>query len=60
MMGMPDASSLTRRAIVEVAAAHATSPKDPVVRRYRLARVPIYTRTAPLPDHFAHLRRSYD
>ena len=60
MTGMPDASATTRRALVEVAAPQPTSPKDPVVRRYRLARVPLYTRTVPLPDRFAHLRRSYD
>jgi hypothetical protein len=60
MMGMPDASDLTRRALVEVAAPQSPSPKDPIVRRYRLARVPLYTRTVPLPDRFAHLRRSYD
>ena len=62
MMGMPDANSdLTRRALVEVATASpATSSKDPVVRRYRLARVPLYTRPAPALDRFAHLRRSYD
>ncbi len=62
IMGMPGANSdLTRRALVEVAAASsATIAKDPIVRRYRLARVPLYTRTAPAPDRFAHLRRSYD
>jgi hypothetical protein len=62
MMDMPAANSdLTRRALVEVAAAaSATSSKDPVVRRYRLARVPLYTRPAPALDRFAHLRRSYD
>ncbi len=60
MMGMPDASDLTRRALVEVASSPPTSPKDPVVRRYRLARVPLYTRPAPASDRFAHLRRSYD
>jgi hypothetical protein len=61
-MHMPDAhSDLTRRALVEVATASpATSSKDPVVRRYRLARVPLYTRPAPVLDRFAHLRRSYD
>jgi len=56
MMSMPDAAALTRRALVEVAAS--ASPKDPIVRRYRLARVPIYTRSAPSSDHFAHSRRS--
>ena len=62
MVDMPDANSdLTRRALVEVAAASsATSSKDPVVRRYRLARVPLFTRPAPSLDRFAHLRRSYD
>ena len=60
MMGMPDASSLTRRAIVEVAAAHAASSKDPVLRRYRLARVPLYIGPAPVLDRFAHLRVSHD
>jgi hypothetical protein len=58
-MGMPDSFSLTRRAIVEVAA-HAAPSKDPVVRRYRLARVPRYTGPAPVPDRFAHLRASHD
>lgn len=60
MTGMPDASHLTRRAIVEVAASHAASPKDPVVRRYRLARVPLYSGPAPVLDRFAHLRVSHD
>jgi hypothetical protein len=50
---------LTRRAIIEVASPSAT-PKDPVVRRYRLARVLLYTRPEPALDRFAHLRRSYD
>ncbi|MEA2194592.1 MAG: hypothetical protein QOG42_1026 [Solirubrobacteraceae bacterium] len=60
---MPDASpssGLTRRAIVEVAAPQAASSKDPIVRRYRLARVPLYTGPAPVLDRFTHLRRSYD
>jgi hypothetical protein len=57
---MPDASVLTRRAIVEVAAVHAASSKDPVVRRYRLARVPLYIGPAPVLDRFAHLRVSHD
>ena len=61
MGDMPDASlDLTRRALIEVASAHPSSPKDPIVRRYRLARVPVYTRPAPALDRFAHLRRSYD
>jgi hypothetical protein len=60
MADMPDASTLTRRALIEVAAAHAPSSKDPVVRRYRLARVPLYTPPAPRPDRFAHLRESHD
>ncbi len=60
MTGMPDASPLTRRALVEVAASQAASSKDPVVRRYRLARVPLYTGPPPALDRFSHLRRSYD
>ena len=61
MLGMSDASlDLTRRALIEVASAQLASPKDPVLRRYRLARVPIYSRSAPALDRFAHLRRSYD
>lgn len=61
MMGMPDASSdLTRRALVEVATSRASSPQDPIVRRYRLARVPLYTGPAPVLDRFAHLRVSHD
>jgi hypothetical protein len=50
---------LTRRALVEVAPP-AAAPKDPVIRRYRLARVSLYTRPDPALDRFAHLRRSYD
>ena len=60
IMGMPDAASLTRRAIVEVAAARVASSKDPVLRRYRLARVPLCTGPAPVPDRFALLRVSHD
>ena len=60
MIGMPDASAHTRRALVEVATSQAASSQDPIVRRYRLARVPLYTEPAPVPDRFAHLRRSYD
>jgi hypothetical protein len=59
MMGMPDASSLTRRAILEVAA-RAASSTDPVVRRYRLARVPLYLGRPSAPERFAHLRASHD
>ena len=51
---------LTRRALIEVAASQSAIPKDPVVRRYRLARVSLYTRPEPTLDRFAHLRRSYD
>ena len=60
MAGMPHASDLTRRALVEVAASQAATAKDPIVRRYRLARVPLYTGQALAPDRFAHLRRSHD
>ena len=54
------ALDVTRRAIIEVASSHTLPTKDPVVRRYRLARVSIYTRPEPSLDRFAHLRRSYD
>lgn len=57
IMAMPDAS-FTRRALVEVAAPASASPKDPIVRRYRLARVAVYTRPQAAPDRFAHTRRS--
>ncbi len=61
MLGMHDASlDLTRRALIEVSSAQLAPPKGAIVRRYRLARVPIYTRSAPALDRFAHLRRSYD
>ena len=51
---------LTRRALVEVAAPRTAVSDDPVVRRYRLARVSLFTRPEPELDRFAHLRRSYD
>jgi hypothetical protein len=51
---------MTRRALLEVAASPASASKDPVVRRYRLARVSLFTRPEPSLDRFAHLRRSYD
>lgn len=57
---MPATADLTRRAIIEVAASRSAVSKDPVVRRYRLARVSLYTRPEPTLDRFAHLRRSYD
>lgn len=60
MLSMPATADLTRRALIEVAASQSDVPKDPVVRRYRLARVSLYTRPEPSLDRFAHLRRSYD
>jgi hypothetical protein len=56
---MTSTLDLTRRALIEVASP-STAMKDPVVRRYRLARVSLYTRPEPSLDRFAHLRRSYD
>lgn len=50
----------TRRALVEVGSPERTSSEDPVVRRYRLTRVPLYTRPDPVQDRFVHLRRCYD
>jgi hypothetical protein len=60
MRFMPATLDLTRRALIEVAASQPAVSKDPVVRRYRLARVSLYTRPEPTLDRFAHLRRSYD
>jgi hypothetical protein len=57
---MPATLDLTRRALIEVATTQSVATKDPVVRRYRLARVSLYTRPEPALDRFAHLRRSYD
>ena len=58
IMDMHDPSPLTRRALVEVGASASVSPKDPVVRRYRLARVPVLTRPQAAPERFARTRRS--
>jgi len=60
MRSMPATADLTRRALLEVAAQQSAATKDPVVRRYRLARVSLYTRPELSLDRFAHLRRSYD
>lgn len=60
MRRMPATADLTRRALIEVAASQSTISRDPVLRRYRLARVSLYTRPEPALDRFAHLRRSYD
>ncbi len=60
MRSMPAPRDMTRRALLEVAATPTTTSKDPVVRRYRLARVSLFTRPEPSLDRFAHLRRSYD
>jgi hypothetical protein len=59
MRSMSAMLDLTRRAIIAVASP-SSPPKDPVVRRYRLARVSLHTRPEPSLDRFAHLRRSYD
>ncbi len=58
--GMTTSPDLTRRALVEVASPRPAASNDPIVRRFRLARVPLYTRPDPALDRFAHLRRSYD
>jgi len=60
MLFMPATADLTRRALIEVDGSQSAISKDPVVRRYRLARVSLYTRPEPSLDRFAHLRRSYD
>jgi hypothetical protein len=51
---------LTRRAFIEVDGSRTAVSKDPVVRRYRLARVSLHTRPEPALDRFAHPRRSHD
>lgn len=51
---------LTRRTLIEVSTATDSPSSDPVLRRYRLARVALYTRFDPVLDRFAHLRRSHD
>jgi len=60
MRSMAAPLDMTRRALLEVAATPTPASKDPVVRRYRLARVSLFTRPEPALDRFAHLRRSYD
>ncbi len=60
MLFMSATLDLTRRALIEVDVARSAVAKDPVVRRYRLAQVSLYTRPEPTLDRFAHLRRSYD
>ncbi|MFP5364587.1 MAG: hypothetical protein ACLGI5_17860 [Thermoleophilia bacterium] len=60
ILSMPATPDMTRRALIEVAASGPITPKDPVVRRYRLARVALYTRPEPSLDRFAYLRRSHD
>ena len=61
MPSMPATVDLTRRALLEVTAARqAAASRDPVVRRYQLTRLPLYTRPEPALDRFAYLRRSYD
>ena len=61
MLGMPASTTdMTRRALIAVPASQSDLSKDPVVRRYRLARVSRFTRPDPVLDRFAYLRRSYD
>jgi hypothetical protein len=60
MLFMSAPLDLTRRALIAVDAVPSAVSKDPVVRRYRLARVSLSTRPDPALDRFAHLRRSYD
>ena len=57
---MPATPDLTRHTLIEVATPQTAVRKDPVIRRYRLARVSLYARPQPVPARFAHLRRSYD
>lgn len=61
----------SRRVLIPVAAPPSaadtsTEPEETAtasaapVRRYRLGRMPLYTRPDPSADRFAHLRRGYD
>lgn len=60
MLAMTPTPDHTRRALVKLAAQRPTVARGAVVRRYRLARVAPRPSSAPAPDRFAHLRRSYD
>lgn len=71
MVGM-NGSHDARRVLIPVAAppsaedsptgreAAPTTSRASPVRRYRLGRMPLYTRPDPAADRFAHLRRGYD
>lgn len=57
----------TRRVLIPVAgpprAGHQPAADPPAaarIRRYRLGRMPLYTRPDPDTDRFAHLRHGYD
>lgn len=60
IVGMHANHDLTRRVLVPVAGSPAASSKAPRVRHFRMARVPLHMSPEPMPDRFAHLRRSYD
>lgn len=52
--------SRPRRVLVPLSGPQPAAAHAPRVRRYRLARLPLSVPLDPLPDRFAHLRRSYD
>jgi hypothetical protein len=60
MHRMPASSDLTRRVLIPVAGPPSAPADAPRVRHYRLARMPMHSRSDPTLDRFAHLRRSYD
>ena len=60
MLAMPTPHDRTRRVLIPVSTPPTRPAKPPRVGRYRLARVPTYTRPDPTLDRFSHLRKSYD
>ncbi len=52
--------SRSRRVLVALSGPQPAAAHAPRVRRYRLARLPLHVPLDPLPDRYAHLRRSYD
>jgi len=50
----------TRRVLVPLSGSQPAVVHAPRVRRYRLARLPLHSRTDPTMDRFAHLRVSHD
>ena len=61
MLFMPVAHlDLNRRVLVPIHGSQPAVAHAPMVRRYRLARLPLQAHPDPTLDRFDHLRRSYD